>query len=148
MPQWSGQSLPVMFFTFSAVILTGIYLSVLIIQPTIIYNVGGDCFAEDLSCLQIYVYIVHMYKFSCPCIVYLIAEQLRKWVCKIYFLFVLHFKNGWIYLKFILYSFWGGFFLGTNFIPELVLWRILWSKIILYCLTYICKSCSVYTVNC
>lgn len=78
MPQWSGQSLPVMFFTFSAVILTGIYLSVLIIQPTIIYNVGGDCFAEDLSSLQIYVYIVHMYKFSCPCIVYLIAEQLRK----------------------------------------------------------------------
>lgn len=138
-----------MFFTFSAVILTGIYLSVLIIQPTIIYNVGGDCFAEDLSCLQIYVYIVHMYKFIFySCIVYLIAEQLRKWVCKIYFLFVLHFKNGWIYLKFILYSLWGGFFLGTHFIPELVLWRILWSKIILYCLTYICKSCSVYTVNC
>lgn len=78
-------------------------------------NVGGDCFADDLSCLQIYVYIVHMYKFSCPCIVYLIAEQLRKWVCKIYFLFVLHFKNGWIYLKFILYSFWGGFLFRNKF---------------------------------
>lgn len=46
-----------------------------------VYNVGGDCFSKDLSSLQLYVYIVHIYKFSCPCILYLIAEQLRKWEC-------------------------------------------------------------------
>lgn len=45
-----------------------------------IFNVGDDCFSKDLSSLQIYVYFVDTYKFSCPytCIAYLIAEKLRK----------------------------------------------------------------------
>lgn len=40
--------------------------------------VCDDCFSKDLSSLQIYVYFVDIYKFSCAYIVYLIAEKLRK----------------------------------------------------------------------